>query len=199
MYGDVNLYVRQRLNVHTRDGTASLGEIVTCVGCSDTFRRCTPKTYNMARRYAFQALAMDIIRKHDHDCGADRPIELEQCRAGPGIRWQGAVIIPSAKYCGRWQLQVFDARSLLHDHQHDSRVAAVAAAVKRGFRVYAPGILERAVRHWSTRIRHAHYPCKRYRDAWRAKRVVTRLGPRCRSSGISSTVTTASRNNAETL
>lgn len=82
-----------------------------------------------------QAILLESQRHRQTGCG------IELIRLGVNGPWCGAVILPSAKRAGRWQLTLFDERGFCGDGQFPSSLDAIEEAVLNGFDTPYPGLL----------------------------------------------------------
>lgn len=85
-----------------------------------------------------KAILLESQRHQETGCG------IELIRLGMDGPWCGAVILPSAKRVGRWQLTFFDEHGFCGDSQFPSSLDAIEEAVLKGFDTPQPGLLRMA-------------------------------------------------------
>jgi len=86
-----------------------------------------------------QLIVLESQRHLEGSCG------IELIRLGMDEPWCGAVILPSAKRVGKWQLTFFDEHGFCGDSQFPSCLDAVEEAVLKGFDTPRPGLLRLAL------------------------------------------------------
>jgi len=86
-----------------------------------------------------------IAREYYTQKYSNKPVELyrERDTTLKGSIWHGAIVFPSSKKKGYWQLSYFDKDGFSGDTQYKTENEAIGEAIEEGYKSFKPGLLDK--------------------------------------------------------